>query len=375
MLNRIQSPDDASTRQGMSCSTGAIKGSSSRNEDEMNSEGWLLVGIDIAAKTFTAAWGHTSMEIGSAQTFEQNPVAYRGLISELRATGCPATHVQVVMEATGSYWTQVARSLYEAGFQVHVINPKQAYHYAQSKLQLTKTDAIDARLLAEMAASLTTTTPWQPPSTIQEALYQRLVERDNLLEIRQMLRNQLHALHQRPHTDAAVEDRKQALIDELNRQISLIDQELEDWLNTGEWQAQAMYLRSIKGIGLISAAWLLVITNGFSTCERAEQLAAYLGVVPHRRESGSSRKGYKPTGHSGHARARRVLYQATISAVRYNPLLKAFYDRLITRGKHVKVARIAATRKLIHIAFAIVTKEQIFDPHYQTSHGQPVLTT
>jgi transposase len=332
----------------------------------------LLVGIDIAARTFAAAWGPSSTEIGSAHTFEQNPVAYRGLISELRATGCPATQVRVVMEATGSYWTQVARCLYEAGFQVYVINPKQAYHYAQSKLQLTKTDAIDARLLAEMAASLTTTTPWHPPSSIQEALYQRLVERDNLLEIRPMLRNQLHALHQRPHVDAMVEGRKQTLIDELNDQISLIDQELEDWLSHSEWTAQAVYLRSIKGIGLISAAWLLVITNGFSTCERAEQLAAYLCVVPHRRESGSSRKGYKPTGHSGHARARRVLYQATISAVRYNPLLKTFYDRLITQGKHVKVARIAATRKLVHIAFAIVTKQEMFDPDYQVSRKQSV---
>jgi transposase len=341
----------------------------------MNSHGSLLVGIDIAAHTLTAAWGKSVTEIGPAHTFEQKAVEYRRLIGELNRTGCPATHVRIVMEATGSYWIQVARHLYEAGFRVHVINPKQAYHYAQANLQQTKTDAIDARLLAEMAGSLTTATPWHPPSDVQEALYQRLVERDNVLEMRQMLRNQLHALRQRSHVDAAVEDRKQALIDELNNQLSQIDQELEAWLSTSEWKTQAAYLRSIKGIGLISAAWLLVITNGFSTCERAEQLAAYLGVVPHRRESGSSRKGHKPTGHSGHAQARRVLYQAAISAVRYNPQLKAFYERLIARGKHVKVARVAATRKLIHIAFAVVTKEQLFDPNYQTAQCQPVLAT
>lgn len=115
--------------------------------------------------------------------------------------------------------------------------------------------------LTEMAASLTTVTPWQPPSDVQEALYQHLVERDNLLEIHQMLRNQLHALRQRPHVDTAVETHKQALIDELNRQISQIDRELEAWLSSSEWEAQATSLRSIKGIGLISAAWLLGITK------------------------------------------------------------------------------------------------------------------
>lgn len=339
----------------------------------MDSIDWLFAGIDVAAHTLTAAWGQRITEIGPAHTFEQNQVEYRRLIGELNRTGCPATQVRIVIEATGSYWIQVARSLHEAGFRVHVINPKQAYHYAQANLQQTKTDAIDARLLAEMAASQITATPWQPASDIQEALYQRLVERDNVLEMRQMLRNQLHALRQRQQIDVAVEDRKQALIDELNNQLSQIDHELEAWLSISEWGTQAAYLRSIKGIGLISAAWLLVITNGFSTCERAEQLAAYLGVVPHRRESGSSRKGYKPTGHSGHARARRVLYQAAISAARYNPHLKAFYERLITRGKHVKVARVAATRKLIHIAFAVVTKEQLFDPNYQTVKCQHVL--
>ena len=126
-------------------------------------------------------------------------------------------------------------------------------------------------------------------------------------------------------------------------------------------------LRSIKGIGLISTAWLLVITNGFSTCYDAEQLASYLGVVPHPHQSGNNRKGHKPTGYSGHARARRVLYQASVSAARCNPIVKTFYDRLVAAGKHVKVARVAATRKLIHIAFAVVTKEQFFDPHYQFS--------
>ena len=146
------------------------------------------------------------------------------------------------------------------------------------------------------------------------------------------------------------------------------DQEIESWLRHSEWADKSRYLRSIKGIGLLSAAWLLVITNGFTTCEDAEQLASYLGLVPHPNQSGTSRRGHRPTGHGGHARARRVLYQASVSAARSNPSVKALYDRLIANGKHVKAARVAATRKLVHIAFAVATKEQFYDPLHWRSN-------
>lgn len=213
----------------------------------------------------------------------------------------------------------------------------------------------------------------QPPSDVWEALYQRLVERDSLVDMRQIVRNQLHSLRRRTKPDPDVVERKQGLVDLINSQIKAIDREPEHCLNKSEWCTQASYLRSINGIGLLSVAWLLVITNGFSTCDDAEQLASYLGVVPHPNQSGSSRRGHKPTALRGHARARRVLYQASVSAAVHNSAIKAFYERLIARGKHVKVARIAATRKLIHIAFAVATKKQLFDPNHACSQSQSLL--
>lgn len=338
----------------------------------MNHDEKLYVGIDIAATTFTAAWGTSSTAIGPAFEFEQKQVEYKRLINKLETTGYSLGQISVVIEATGTYWMQLATYLYRAGIQVSVINPRQAYHFAQANLQQAKTDEIDARLLAHLASSLRLRV-WQPPSIAWEALYQRLVERDNLLEMRQITHNQLHALQQRANLDPAVEQRKHALVETINTQIKAIDQELAEWLQRSEWAVKATYLLSIKGIGLISAAWLLVITNGFSTCEDAEQLASYLGLVPHPHQSGSSRRGHKPTGHSGHARARRVLYQAAISAARHTPPVKALYERLIAEGKPVKVARVAAARKLAHLAFAVATKERLFDPQYHMATCQPAL--
>jgi len=331
----------------------------------------LFVGIDVAARTFSAAWGSNGNMVGSAYEFEQKQDDYKKLVGRLQATGHALHSVLVVIEATGTYWMRLATYCHQAGLQVSVINPRQAYHFAQATLQQAKTDALDAQLLAQLGAKLPLKA-WHPPSQAWEALYQRLVERDSLVEIRQMLRNQLHALQRRTLIDPAVQTRKQQLIATFNDQIKAIDQELEQWISESEWSKQATYLRSIKGIGLISAAWLLVVTNGYSTCEDAEQLASYLGLVPHPNQSGSSRRGHKPTGLHGHARARRVLYQASVSAACFNPIIKSFYARLIANGKHVKVARVAAARKLVHIAFAVVMKEQMFSPHYHLAKCQPV---
>lgn len=329
----------------------------------------LFVGIDVAARTFSVAWTSNGNEISTAYEFEQNQKGYKRFLDKLKVVEIPLESTLVILEATGTYWMRLATYCDQAGLQVSVINPRQAYHFAQATLRQAKTDALDAQLLAQLGANLPLDI-WQPPSRVWEAVYQRLVERDSLVEMRQMVRNQLHALKQRTHIDPAVEMRKQGIIDTFDCQIKVIDNELEQWIAKSEWRKQATYLRSIKGIGLISASWLLVVTNGFTTSEDAQQLASYLGLVPHPNHSGSSKRGYKPTSLHGHARARRVLYQASVSAASFNPIIKRFYQRLIANGKHVKVARVAATRKLVHLAFAVVTKECLFSSDYQQQKEQ-----
>jgi transposase len=131
----------------------------------------------------------------------------------------------------------------------------------------------------------------------------------------------------------------------------------------------AQLLQSIKGIGAISAAWLLVATHNFTDCQTPKQVAAYAGVVPYKHESGTSIRRREQIGHAGHARLRRALYMATLSATRHNPAIKTFYDRLRAKGKPMKVARCAAARKLIHMAWAVVINQTPYDPDYE-SHRQ-----
>jgi transposase len=324
----------------------------------------LFVGADIAAQSVTLATQALGGAISASFTIEQTPSAYASLRTRLLGTGVAAAEVLVGLEATGTYWLNLAVDLHQAGFAVSVINPAQAHHFAQALLKRAKTDALDAQLLTQLAAQLQPP-PWTPPPAIYADLQQRLAQRDDLIGIRQQVRNQRHALSQRPHVVTAVRQRMDELIATLTAQIKTIEAELAELAQRSDpWIQSITHRRTIKGVGLITAAWLVVTTLNFSLCTTPDEATAYAGLAPHPHTSGSSVRGRARVGHGGNARLRTALYMATLSAARTNLPVKAFYDRLKQAGKRPKVARCAAARKLLHIAWAVATKGQSFDPHY-----------
>lgn len=218
--------------------------------------------------------------------------------------------------------------------------------------------------------------PWTPPPAIYTELQQRLAQRDALVAMRQQARNQRHALLQQPVVVVAVRERLDSMIAFFTSHITDLDRDIAATLDQDDaWAAAAARLQTVTGIGMLTSAWLLVVTLNFSTCATPEALAAYVGVIPHPHQSGTSVHGHTGVGHYGHARVRTMLYLATLSAARYNPAVKSFYDRLRARGKAPKVARCAAARKLLHIAWAVATKGEPFDPCYHERLAAPVAAT
>jgi transposase len=325
----------------------------------------LYVGIDVAATTFTALATTEGPPIERARTFAQTSEGFAALQDQLRTTGVAPAQTLIVVEATSSYWVALAVTLHENGYVVSVVNPAHAHHYAQSLPRRSKTDLLDAFVLAQFAAERKPA-PWSPPPQVYHELRQRLIARDALLEMRQQGRNQRHALVQWPVVIESVLKQLDSLIADLDRRLSELEAEIAQVLANGAWAESASLLLSISGIGLITSAWLLVGTLNFEACASAEQAAAYVGLVPLARESGSSVRGRTQIGHGGHARLRTALYLATLTAARFNPAIKMHYQRLRAAGKPAKVARCAAARKLLHLAFAVVSKRQPFDPGYQT---------
>jgi transposase len=325
----------------------------------------LFVGVDIAATTATVAWRGPRESAGRTITIEQSPQGFVSLQRRLVALGYAPADVLVVMEATGSYWLSLATALATAGFAVSVINATQAHHFAKALLKRAKTDAIDAQTLAQLAALLQPA-PWSPPPAIYEELRQRLAQRDALIALRQQIRNQRHALIQGPHVVDSVQERMEVLLGTLDTQIAEVEAELATVVNQETaWTDAIKRLQSIPGVGLLTAAWIVVGTLNFTLCATAEQATAYAGLAPMPRESGSSLRGRATIGRGGNRRLRTALYMATLSAAQHNPVIRVFYRRLCDAGKPPKVARCAAARKLLHIVWAIGTKHQPFDAGYK----------
>lgn len=324
----------------------------------------LFVGIDIAATTATVAWRGPTRPDQPPFTIDQTPAGLATLQRRLAATDLPPAAILVVLEATSTYWLRLATTLHAAGYAVSVINPRQAHHFAQALLRRSKTDALDAVLLAHLAAQLQPAC-WQPPPAIYHELQQRLAQRDSLLTLRQQLVNQRPALQQEVPVVAAVVARQTALIATLDAALHDLEQEVGQVLDHDPaWAASVARLQTVPGIGPITALWLVVGTLNFTRCASAAAATSFVGLAPQPRQSGSSVRGRASIGHTGDGRLRTALYMATLSAARYNPELKACYERLRAAGKPVKVARCAVARKLLHLAFALVTKHQVFDPHY-----------
>lgn len=327
----------------------------------------LFVGVDIAALTFDASCYQPGLSRNDrpekAVHYRQSQECYTKFSQLLLGKEPDPASILIVLEATSTYWINLALFLYEHGFVVSVINPLQARHHALSELKTTKTDAIDAQTLADLAASRPhKLKAWSPPPAIYQELEQRIQYRTTLLELRKVLKNQLHALSASQLMVAAVGELYRQQIEDFTAKIDALEKDIETVLKTDPaWLASVTLMQTIGGVGPITAYWLVVATLNFTSCDKADSLAKYVGLAPVLKLSGTSVKGRGSIGPSGHRELRTALYMAAQSAARFNPVLKAFFERLIAAGKPRKVALCAVARKLIHIAFALKRSGEAFN--------------
>jgi transposase len=324
----------------------------------------LFVGIDIAAATAAVAIIQPGQHSPRPFNIAQSRTGFAQLTSRLQQYGVPAQHTLVVMEASGAYWVQLAHYLHSAAYLVSVVNPKQAHDFASSLRLPGKSDFLDAQALAELGHKLSPPA-WTPPPAVYHQLAQRIAERDDLQQLRTQLLNQMHALAHAAVQIAPVSRRRKQLLELLDSQIAAIDDELAAVVEMQpEWAQSVSLLRSIPGVGLLTAVVLVVTTLNFTTCNSAAALSRYAGLNPQPYESGTSVRRKEKLPRAGNKRLRSAAYMATLSAARYNPVIAAQYERLRAAGKAHKVARCAAARKLLHLAWAVVSKQRMFEHDY-----------
>jgi transposase len=281
-----------------------------------------------------------------------NAVGFAALLAWCARQGAPSQQSHAVVEGTGCYHQAVVRALHEAGMRVYVANPARARQFALSQGLLTKNDSIDAFALARFVQT-TELHPWQPPPPEAEHLQALTARREALAQDLQREKNRLEngdIAHWPPCILASIKKHIRFLEKELARLDDDIDRFIRETPRLREADA---LLRSIPGVGpRTSTAMLCVLLcNRFDS---AEQVAAYLGLIPVEKQSGSSVRGRSRLSKNGPAKVRATLYMAAVSAKTYNPHIKAMSERLLRRGKHAMSIIGAAMRKLVHLCFGVL---------------------
>jgi transposase len=267
-----------------------------------------------------------------------------------------ATSVHACMEATGIYWEAVAQFLTTAGVTVSVVNPAQIKAYAASRLTRSKTDAVDARLIADFCAERQPA-PWQAPSPEEITLRALVLRLEALQSLRTQESNRLGVSRDAVHDD--IQQHLDWLDNAIERLIKAINEHIDQYPDLKQKRA---LLDSIPGIGERSSAIILAFYADTGRFANSRQAAAFAGLDPRQYESGSSVKGKPRLSKVGHAFLRKALYMPAMVTLYKTAWGKRFKDRLTRAGKPPKLIIGAMMRKLVHVAFGVLKSGKPFDP-------------
>lgn len=300
-----------------------------------------FVGLDIAKASIEVAV-HPSGDQWRASQDETGLTALTTRLQQLRPQ-------LVVLEATGGYETAAATALALAGVPIAVVNPRQVRDFAKALGRLAKTDTIDATVLA-LFADRVRPAPRALPDEAQQELIALVTRRRQLVEMLAAEHNRLTVA--RPSVRPGVRQH----VRWLERRLADVDGDIQRMIQRSPlWRAQDDLLRSVPGIGRVTSSVLIALLPELGHLSRRE-IASLVGVAPLNRDSGI--RSSPRTTWGGRASVRAPLYMATVVATRFNPAIRACYQRLLTAGKHRKVARVAAMRKLLVILNAILKHQQ-----------------
>jgi transposase len=290
--------------------------------------------LDVAVHNQPSSWQAANTDAGIAD-----------LVKRLQAMNPNL----VVLEATGGFELHLVAELAAGKLPVVITNPRRVRSFARSTGKLAKTDKLDAKMLAHFAAALRPE-PRPLPSEQEEQLTALLTRRRQIVDMLTVEKNRLHTA--RPTMQSDIEEH----ITWLTQKLDALDTEIDQFIQGSTlWQEKATLLKSVPGVGRITASTLLAMLPELGTLNRQE-IAALVGVAPVNKDSG--RKQGKRRIFGGRASVRSVLYMAALSAKKHNSKIKKFYEHLLKQGKEKKVALTACMRKLLVILNAMLRTKQ-----------------
>jgi transposase len=332
-------PERLRERLSSHCRKAGTRGGAVNNKEQ------VVVGVDVSKAMLDVAvlpGGGVLQFANDASGIEELGKTLQSLAADL-----------VVMEATGGYETAAATAFVASGLRVAVVNPRQIRDFAKATGRLAKSDRIDAQVIAAFGRAIEPEIMRLPDEDARE-LEALLVRRRQLVAMRVQETNRMGLMQ------GAMRKRIKAHIDWLEKEIDKLDIDLTAGLRRSPaWRAKDELLRSFKGVGPITSGTLIVALPELGQLDR-RAIAALVGLAPFNCDSGIKRG--RRSIYGGRSQVRTLLYMAATTAIRYNPVIRAFYERLKSRGKPHKVAMVACMRKMLTILNAMVRQSTPWTP-------------
>jgi transposase len=323
-------------------------------------------GIDISKDDFKVSLLALSNDFEiiklGAKTFINSTNGFNEFIKWLNEKGKDNIKATFTMEATGVYYESLAYFLFEHEFTVHVVLPNQSKKFAESLGAKSKTDKIDAQILAHMGLERKLHS-WQPLSSCFIMLKQLTRERDALIQERTNVSNQLHAYAHQGKLSTTSIARSKERITFLNVQIKEIEKEIAGIVKEDEkLNEKLIKIQSIPGVGLITAVTIVAETNGFVSINSQKQLTSYAGLDVRLVESGLW-KGKSRISKKGNSHIRKALYFPTFTKINYDKETQQKYERLKAKKIKPMIAAVAIQRKLLCLIYTLWKKNESFCPN------------
>ncbi len=319
-----------------------------------------VVGIDVSKKKLDVALlvnGKTKSKV-----VDNSASGHRALLEWLGKSKAPMAALHVCMEATGVYYEPVALALHAAGLRVSVVNPACIKGFGYSENIRNKNDAVDAGLIARYCVAMAPA-PWTPPPIEQRQLRAWSMRVQALKDIRQQEENRLEA-----HTVTGMDEVAEHVrghIAWLSAEIAKLEDEIDDHIDRHPGlKHDADLIASIPGVGATTVARILGHLGDIRRFESAKAFAAFLGVTPKQRTSGTSVRGRTMISRTGSTALRAALYMPSLVARRHNPILAQFAERLLATGMAKKAVIGAVMHKLTHLIYGVIHTGKPFDANY-----------
>jgi len=312
------------------------------------------VGLDISKDTIDV--GYFIEEKGFHFKIENTSMGFKKLIKEIPADS------QVVMEATGVYYLKCAQTLVERNIFVSVENPLRIKRFSQMNLRRSKTDKKDALLIAKYG-EFNRPAHWNVPTKNQLQSQQLLSAIDLQVKTITQFKNQFHAFSHSGIDDKFVLRTLQKGIINLEKTKLKLEAELLKIIKI-DFKEEFDLINSIPSIGETTACIILTKVGDCSSFETSRQLASFFGITPSESFSGTSIHKKGGISKMGSSRVRRQLYMCSLSAIRYNSLVKPMYLRMREKGKHNKIILVAIMNKLVRQMFGVLKSRKPYDPSF-----------